>query len=254
MARKVFDYNFEDEDLRSYRRESLVVLCIKKNAFEVVTDLSESNHLFNLMDHVEKDSTVHSFLVINNPGTFGEEEYAVYMKEITGSGNQEDLYRMHARRVRQINILNHFISRAIDFQKPVAMGLQGTIVTPFFGAALAVDLRFGCEKTVLSFAHLQHNVHPTGALPLLLPQYVGIGKARDLLLRGGKIKAKKAKKWGMLNNILSCDNFEEEAINLMLELNRTDPDVLNMTRRLFNVSNEQVERYFDFESRVSMFK
>ena len=56
-------------------------------------------------------------------------------------------------RAKEINIMNTLIKRLIKLHIIVVAGIQGTVVTPYIGTAMAVDFRYACEGSKFSMAH-----------------------------------------------------------------------------------------------------
>lgn len=256
--KKLTTYHFEHEDLKSYPEEEFLIIYLKQNAFEIVTDLSESSHLFGLLTRVENDEKMKGVFIYNQPGCYSEQEYEAYLKRILKIKESEEMHLAAAHnsqsiRKRQINILNQFILNAIKMQKIVIIGLQGCVVTPFFGASLAGDLRFVSDDMRFSLAHLSFGLHPTGALPYLLPRYVGINRAKDFLFRGGSISAEQAQKLGIINQVFPRATFLESCLAELKKLQRIDHHLIKITKQLMNIYAEELERYFEFESRISFF-
>lgn len=256
--KKLTTFTFEDEDLKSYREEEFLIIEIKQNAFEIVTDLSESSHLFDLLTLTENAPDMKGILLINHPGCFGEAEYEAYLKRILkiNAGETMDWQAAHegrSIRKRQINILNQYILNSLRAQKLIIVGLQGEVVTPFMGGSLAADIRFASEDMSFSLAHLTFGLHPSGALPYLLPRYLGISRAKDLLFRGGRISAQKALDLGLINQIFSAGNFLEACLAELKKLQRLDLRVIKITKQLMNIYSEELARYFEFEAKVSFF-
>lgn len=251
-------FNFEDDDLKSYLYNNILIINIKRNAFEIVTDLSESAYLFEVLDIAEKSEEVKVVFVYNNPGCFGDEEYEIFLRKLFKIELQEDAHFGHVEdqslRIRQINILNHFISRSVSFKKLLIIGLQGSVVTPFFGASLAADLRFGTDDMAFSLAHLKYGLHPTGALPLLLPKHVGLSKAKYLLYRGGRVSASEALQLNVVNKLFPKNKFLESAITEIEEILQNDVTILNITKKLFHTNDEELLNYFEFETQRTVLK
>jgi 2-(1,2-epoxy-1,2-dihydrophenyl)acetyl-CoA isomerase len=196
--------------------------------------------------------------IYNHPDCYSEEEYKAYLKRILKikESEESDLSAAHSSqsiRKRQINILNQFILNAVKMQKLVVIGLQGCVVTPFFGASLGGDLRFASENMYFSLAHLTFGLHPTGALPYLLPRFTGINRAKDFLFRGGNISAEQALKLGLINQIFPQATFWEDCREELKKLQRIDPHLIKITKQLMNIYADELERYFEFESKISFF-
>ena len=129
------------------------------------------------------------------------------------------------------------------------MGLQGDVVTPFFGITLAAEFRFAHPGMRFVLAHSKLGLHPSGALPFFLQRYVGQSRASDILYCGCEIEAVKAKEMGIINDVFDSD-FEKTSVQKALELGDMDGDVLRLTKKLNNAFVDNLEKYFDEESKL----
>ena len=146
-------------------------------------------------------------------------------------------------------MLNRFILRLIDLKKISAIALQGSIVTPFIGVSLATDFRIASSNMHLSFAHVEHGVHPTGALPFFLPKFLTPSQSKDYLLLGGKISADKALKLNLVNKVFEAIEFESKCIEYINELNRINLNLVRSTKQLM-YNKQEIENYFEKESKL----
>lgn len=256
--KKLASYTFEDADLKSYLQEDFLAIHIKQNAFEIVTDLSESSHLFDLLELVEGDEKVKGVFIFNTPGIFGEEEYDAFLRKVFGLKADDPFSKIAAYdkqgvRKRQINILNHFITSTLATSKLIVLGLQGCVVTPFFGASLAADLRFGSPDMGFCLAHVKYGLPPTGALPYFLPRFLGLNHAKDLLFRGGKISAQQALELRLINQIVPGGNFVQECLEILRGMTHADAKFIRITKQLTNTYARELENYLEFESRILFF-
>jgi enoyl-CoA hydratase/carnithine racemase len=250
---------FEDDDFKSYLENEILVVYIKNNAFEIATDLSESAYLFEILDLAEKSTEVKAVFIYNSPGCFGDEEYEVFLKKIfrvNGDSPAKNFGEIEdqSRRIRQINILNHFIYQSVNFKKLLIMGLQGCVVTPFIGACLAADLRFATNDMQFSFAHLKYGLHPTGALPFLLPKYIGLSKSKYCLYHGGTINAREALDLNLVNKVFTPETFLESSIAEISDIIKYDSEILSITKKLFHINPEELQKYFEYETQKTVLK
>jgi enoyl-CoA hydratase/carnithine racemase len=250
---------FEDDDIKSFMREDVFVINIKQNAFEVGTDLSESAYVFELLEMAEKSAQAKIVFLYNSPGCFGEEAYDTFLRKIFKTEDNNSIHSInkiedHTLRIRQVNILNHFIAMACSYKKILVMGLQGSVVTPFFGASLAADLRFASDDMEFSLAHLNYGLHPTGALPFLLPKHIGLSKSKDLLYRGGKISAREALSLNIVNKIFPKEKFFDLALQEISQIIKHDNSILCITKKLFHVKEDELMEYFEFETQKTVLK
>lgn len=247
--------NHQQTELIALGKEgNLGIVTFKQNAFEGMADLGVSEKFLKFLDEVESDTDISGLLILNEPGSFSNEAYKRFLDKALGKAvethQKEGLSKLeHTRiRAREIHRLQNFILRVITFRKVTFMGLNGTIVTPFFGASLALDFRFASDDMIFSLAHREYQLHPSGALPFFLPQYLNRSKAVEILYETDEIMAKTALELGLINEIFPGDSFAKrcitEAKNMCI-----DCGSLIKTKKLMNYEyRDQLRRYFDIES------
>ena len=248
------EFNVKTDEFQSYLREDIAVIKIKCHVFDSLTDLAESGKMIALIQLAERIPDVKALLVLNEAGCMDEEEYDKFLHRILERGIDpfapEETRGVIQRvdRIREINVLNRVITHLVEFKKISVMGMQGNIVTPFFGASLSVDFRYGAEDMSFSLAHLKYGLHPSGALPFFLPRYVCHSKAIELLFRCEKISVNEALELGLVNRILPAADFENHCIQEIDKLCHLDTRVIHATKLLANFSRIELRNYFDIES------
>ncbi len=248
------DFNFETDDFKSYLDEDIAVIKIKSRVFDTITDLAESGKLFSLIRLAERIPDVKALLLLNSPGCMAESEYDKFLKRIVDrslapyAGEESSGIIEKIDRTREINILNRVILHLAEFKKMSFIGLQGEIVTPFFGAGLAADFRFASEDVSFCLPHLKYGLHPSGALPFFLERFVGRGKAIEILLKDDKISVEEALEMGLVNAVFPSGDFETHCINEIKKMCYLDTRVIHTTKMLVNYSRAELRHYFDIES------
>ncbi|MGD2085450.1 MAG: enoyl-CoA hydratase/isomerase family protein [Candidatus Aminicenantes bacterium] len=248
------EFNFKSNELHSYLKEDIAVIKIKCNVFDTLTDLAESGKMIFLIQLAERIPDVKALLVTNEPGCMDEERYDQFLQRILERGidpyapEETKGIVQKIDRVREINILNRAITHLVEFKKISIMGLQGNIVTPFFGTSLAVDFRYAAEDMSFSLAHLKYGLHPSGALPFFLPRYVSHSKAIEILFKCEKLTAQEALDLGLVNSILPAADFENRCLEEIEKICHLDTRVIHATKLLANFSRIELRNYFDIES------
>ncbi len=247
-------FEYEDGEVMRYIHEDIAVVKLKGNVFGGMTDLELMEEYFSQYDVLEKDSKINALVTVNEHGIFGEEAYQAFIDEITGTDvSQRTLQNLlefdkWIFRSREIKVLQRLVMKTLDFSKIFVYGLQGTVVTPFFGLCLAADYRFATEDMCFSLSHVKHELHPSGALAFFLPRYIGQGKAAELLFRGGSINAEQALELGLINAILPREDFEKNCILEAQKLCMDNSNVVQMTKHLLYYYKKELQEYFLRES------
>jgi enoyl-CoA hydratase/carnithine racemase len=250
---KIDDFFYEDQVLKTYVEEDIAVIKIKCNVFSAITDLAESGKFISFFHVAERNPNIKALLILNEGGCLNEEEYDKFLHKLMSEDESQEnevgeLIFEKIDRTRQINVLNRVITQMVEFRKICVMGQQQNVVTPFFGAGLAADFRFGSEDMSYSLSHLKYGLHPGGALPFFLPHFVGHAKAVEILFKGEKIEAQEALALGLLSDIFPADGFEKRCLQEIHKLCKLDFRVIHTTKMLLNFSKADLRQYFDTES------
>lgn len=91
--------------------------------------------------------------------------------------------------------------------KPVIGAINGVAVTGGFELALCCDLLIASERARFADTHARVGVMPGWGLTVLLPQAVGVRRARELSLTGNYLDAATACEWGLVNRVVPHDEL-----------------------------------------------
>lgn len=248
---------FENNEFKCYLSEPAAIIKVKCNAFYSLTDLDISHKILKWFDNVAEADHIKAVLLLNEKGCYGNTAYEVFLSSITGKdytlkhpGKLSAKDHMQIRR-REVNVLNSFIMSCINYKRFVVSGLNGTIVTPFFGASLASSFRFISENTVFSLNHSRYGLHAGGALPYFLPKFIGFGKASEYIFNGGEITAVEALQMGLVNKILPEENFEDKCIEETKALCDYDLRYIRWTKELLTPFKEELAAYLHKEEKFT---
>jgi enoyl-CoA hydratase len=90
---------------------------------------------------------------------------------------------------------------------PVIGAINGPAITGGLELALQCTFLVASERAVFADTHARVGVHPGGGLTGLLPQAVGLRKAREMSLTGNFIKAAEAHRLGLVNHVVPHDEL-----------------------------------------------
>ncbi|MDZ4828186.1 MAG: enoyl-CoA hydratase [Actinomycetota bacterium] len=86
--------------------------------------------------------------------------------------------------------------------KPLIGAINGVAVTGGFEVALNCDFLIASERARFADTHARVGVMPGWGLTVLLPQRVGVARARELSLTGNYLDAATALVWGLVNHVV----------------------------------------------------
>ena len=230
--------------LNSYIEDGVGVIHLKDKVFQVATDLSLKAALFEKIKLAEEIPEVRVLLVMNDESILGEDRYSQFWRNTVeaSDGSQQTS--------RQVHALAQYIEMMCGYEKIVVSAVRGSVVGAFLGAILSTDFRVVSENTVFSFPHMQYGMSPQGALAFLLPRYIGIAKAKGILLRAEPISASQALDLGLVDRVVPNADFERACLEYARELTHLAPEVVGMTKRLFKCSQKELCDYFKVEAEL----
>jgi enoyl-CoA hydratase/carnithine racemase len=235
-------------------QDSLAVISLKSEAFELITSLTESQVMMDFIREAEHNHAVKGLLLLNQPHCLGEDAYDVFIRSILREDDSlEDkdvpTFLQKNKRFRQINILNNFIRYLAGYHKLVFVGIGCTVVTPFMGVALVADMRLASPHGIFSLAHRKYGLHPSGAIPFFLTHYLGHSKAIEVQL-ADRIGAEEAFRLGLVNQILPADNFTRNCMRYIQPYLSNYRSTLSTTKRLNNFKNRWFQEYMEHEGSI----
>ncbi len=250
-----FLLEFENNDFRCSVDGEIAIVKVKCNAFYSLTDLDISRRILYWFDLVAEEDKIKAILLLNEKGCYGNTAYEVFLSTVTGKDfSSEKPHELSSGeratiRSREVNVLNSFIMAATNYRRLVVSGLNGTIVTAFFGASLASNFRFATEDSAISLSHAKYGLHAGGALPFFLPKYIGIGKATDYVFNGGEISIKEALELGLINKLLPEENFDDNCIEETRQLCSAGARYLRWTKELLIPYKDELVDYLHQEEK-----
>jgi enoyl-CoA hydratase len=115
-----------------------------------------------------------------------------------------------------------------DFPVPVIAAINGPTVGAGLCLALACDLRLCAPSATFSAPFTQIGTHGGMAVSWLLPEAVGISRAREMLYTGRVLHADEALQWGVVSEI--SDNLVKRAVEVATEIAAAAPIAIRLTK------------------------
>lgn len=124
------------------------------------------------------------------------------------------------------------VREIVEMAKPVIAAIPGVAAGGGLSMALACDWRVAAPEAKLVTAFLQLGGIPDGGLTYLLPHYLGIGGAQELLFGKGRVDAERARELGLVHEIVPKDQLQARALERARELAKFPLLALGWTKRL----------------------
>lgn len=103
-------------------------------------------------------------------------------------------------------------------RKPVIGAVNGAAVTGGFELALACDFLIASDKARFADTHARVGVIPGWGLTVMLPEAVGIRRAKQLSLTGAFLDARTALDWGLVNEVVEHDRLLPRAREIAAQI------------------------------------
>ncbi|MDP1792922.1 MAG: enoyl-CoA hydratase [Acidimicrobiales bacterium] len=106
--------------------------------------------------------------------------------------------------------------------KPVIGAINGAAVTGGFEVALNCDFLIASERAKFGDTHARVGLLPGWGLSVLLPQAVGIRRAREMSLTGNFMGAEEALAFGLVNRVVAHDDLIPTALSIAADIAGND--------------------------------
>lgn len=109
-----------------------------------------------------------------------------------------------------------------NVSKPVIGAVNGAAVTGGFEIALNCDFLIASEKAKFGDTHARVGLMPGWGLSVLLPQAVGIRRAREMSLTGNFMDAHEALAFGLVNRVVAHDDLLPVTLSIAADIAGND--------------------------------
>ena len=106
--------------------------------------------------------------------------------------------------------------------KPVIGAINGAAVTGGFELALNCDFLIASERAAFADTHARVGVMPGWGLTVLLPEAIGVRRAREMSLTGNFMGAEEALQWGLVNRVVPHDQLLPTTLSIAADIAGND--------------------------------
>jgi 2-oxoglutaroyl-CoA hydrolase len=118
--------------------------------------------------------------------------------------------------------------------KPVIARLRGFAFGVGLELALACDLRVAADDVELGLPEIKLGMIPGSGGTQRLARLIGLGRAKDVIMRGRRIGAEEALALGLVSEVVTPDELDVAVARLAAELVALPPLALAMAKRVLN--------------------
>ncbi len=165
----------------------------------------------SMIDSIEGDGTVRAMAVVS-----GKEDNFIVgadIDELKSKSTSEEV-------LAYIRTANDIINRIESLKIPVVAGINGSCLGGGLEFCLAADYRVATDspKTVLGLPEVRLGLFPAGGGTQRLPRLIGLTQALPLLLTAKNVRPRKAKRLGLIDEIVFPYSVRDAAVQKAREL------------------------------------
>ena len=117
--------------------------------------------------------------------------------------------------------------------KPLIGAVNGVAITGGFELALNCDFLVASENAKFGDTHTRVGVMPGWGLTVLLPQAIGVRRAREMSFTGNFMDAQEALRWGLVNHVVPHRELLSVAYELARDIAGNDQDGVRQIRSTY---------------------
>lgn len=178
------------------------------------------SQLSNIFDILNADSDVR-VIVIRGAGE----------KAFSSGGNIKQFMEQHPE---ELSKLHQNVAAPERSPKPVIAQLQGYTFGVGLEIAMACDFRVASESTLLALPEIRLGMIPGSGGTQRISRIVGIGRAKDMIMRARRIPASEALGWGLLTTVVPQEGLEKAVSDLAREMLSFSPLALRVLKSVLN--------------------
>ena len=130
--------------------------------------------------------------------------------------------------------------------KPLIGAINGAAVTGGLEWALGCDFLIASEKAAFADTHQRVGIQPGWGLSVMLPEAVGLRRAKQMSFTGNYVDARTALVWGLVNEVVPHDQLLDRASEVAADVASIAPEarrtMLNTYRDAFETATGEAWR------------
>jgi len=166
------------------------------------------------------------------------EDDAVRFVVLTGAGENftagGDIAAFMTASPEHLSRLAWNVAAPERFPKPVIASVRGYCLGVGLELALACDFRVAAEDVQLGLPEVGLGMIPGSGGTQRLARLVGLGRAKDVVMRRRRITAEEALAWGLVSEIVPTEELDAAVDRVIADLEQLSPLALRTAKRVLN--------------------
>lgn len=209
--------------LLSTLESGTAVLTLNRPARANAFNFEMTNELRNALAQAENDSNVRCVVITGAGKVFSAGQDITEMKQGEAISYREHLEKTYNPLILQIRSMG----------KPVIAAVNGACAGAAFGIALACDLRIAHSSAYFVVGFSGIALAPDSGVSLLLPKYIGLGRAQQYFYSNKPIPAQLGYEWGLVNQVGGF-NYQRMVMQIAGELAAGPREAFALGKKAFN--------------------
>ena len=246
---------YECDSFSAVKQEGMAIFRLKSCLLDLGLNLDEKAAFFGQLHSAEESPAIRAILLVTCPSVSDEEAYLRFLEKLSGSGigpSAGEMGSLERERManREENALSQLIMAIDGCATMTIIGLHGQVGGPLFGVSLCFDLRIAASDTLFSLAPALRGAPPGGGLGFFLPRYVGLGRAKEMVLFGTSVEVAEAQELGLVSAICPSDGFAESVVEQAREMALRAADIAHPKSSMHAYSSLELEQHLAEEAEI----
>ncbi|MDH3690187.1 MAG: enoyl-CoA hydratase-related protein, partial [Gammaproteobacteria bacterium] len=121
-------------------------------------------------------------------------------------------------------------------RKPVIAAIEKYAMGVSFELALACDFRIATEDTVLALPEINLGTIPGSGGTQRVARMAGLGRAKEMIMRGRRLNAKEALDWGLITEVVPAGELDQAIERWAKDMGLRPSIPLTTLKRILNTS------------------
>ena len=133
-----------------------------------------------------------------------------------------------------IELENESTRLIMQLEKPILAAIQGYAMGGGCEYAMLADIRIAADGTKFGFPETSLGGTVTHAGTKILPQLIGLGKAKELVLANEVIDASEAERLGLVNKVVALQDLDEAVMGMARKIAGNPPCAVREMKKALN--------------------